>query len=389
MIGAGIFSAFAPAAAAAGSGLLLGLAVAAVVAYCNATSSARLAALYPTSGGTYVYARHRLGDLWAGQAGWAFIVGKTASCAAMALTVGSYVAPGHARLVAVLAVLALTALGWAGVQRSTQLGTVVVVVALAALAVVVLASLRGGTADAANLQPFPGSDARGILQSAGLLFFAFAGYARIATLGEEVRDPTRTIPRAISVALLVVLVVYTVVGVSALLAIGAHGLAATPAPLQAVVEAGSWAAWSPAVRVGAAAASLGSLLALLLGVSRTMVAVARDRPPIARLARLHERTRTPRTAEVTVGVIVVVLVSALDLRGAIGFSSFGVLVYYAIANASALTLRRDEGRPPRVVPVVGLVGCVVLACTLPVGAVLAGLGVVALAALEWAVRRRH
>src|SRR4051812_26872217 len=176
MIGAGIFSAFAPAAAAAGSGLLIGLAVAAVVAYCNATSSARLAARYPTSGGTYVYARHRLGELWAGQAGGGFIVGKTASRAAMGPTVGADVAPDHARLVAVVAVLALTALGWAGVQRSTQLSALIVAISLVALAVVVLASWRGGTADAANLHPFPGSDALGILQAAGLLFFAFAGY---------------------------------------------------------------------------------------------------------------------------------------------------------------------------------------------------------------------
>ncbi|GAA3496166.1 hypothetical protein GCM10019016_032670 [Streptomyces prasinosporus] len=88
MLGAGIFAALAPAARAAGSGLLLGLAVAAVVAYCNADSSARLAALYPASGGTYVYGRERLGEFWGYLAGWAFVVGKTASCAAMALTVG-------------------------------------------------------------------------------------------------------------------------------------------------------------------------------------------------------------------------------------------------------------------------------------------------------------
>lgn len=389
MIGAGIFSAFAPAAAAAGSGLLVGLAIAAVVAFCNARSSARLAALYPASGGTYVYARHRLGEFWAGQAGWAFIVGKTASCAAMALTVGSYVAPGHVRLVAILAVVALTALGWAGVQRSTQVSAVIVAVSLAALVVVVLAAVRGGTAHPANLQPFPGSDAVGILQSAGLLFFAFAGYARVATLGEEVRDPARTIPRAITVALLVVLGVYAVVALTSLLAVGADGLAATSAPLRAVVEAGTWARWSPVVQVGAAVASLGALLALLLGVSRTVVAVARDRPAIARLASIHPGSRTPRTAEAVVGAVVVVLVATLDLRGAIGFSSFGVLVYYAIANASALTLGHDEGRPHRVIPVVGLAGCVLLACTLPIAAVLAGLGVMLLAALEWAVRRRR
>ena len=203
------------------------------------------------------------------------------------------------------------------------------------------------------------------------------------------RDPARTIPRAITVALVVVLGVYALVALTSLLAVGADGLAATSAPLRAVVEAGSWARWSPVVQVGAAAASLGALLALLLGVSRTVVAVARDRPAIARLARIHPGSRTPRTAEAAVGAVVLVLVATLDLRGAIGFSSFGVLVYYALANASALTLRRDEGRPLRAIPAVGLVGCIVLACTLPIAAVLAGLGVVLLAALEWAVRRRR
>src|SRR5437762_11001237 len=114
MVGAGIFAALSPAAAAAGSGLLIGLAVAAVVAYCNATSSARLAALYPQSGGTYVYGRERLGDFWGYLAGWGFVVGKTASCAAMALTVGYYVAPGLARAIAVAAVAAVTALNYFG-----------------------------------------------------------------------------------------------------------------------------------------------------------------------------------------------------------------------------------------------------------------------------------
>src|ERR1700712_5208559 len=106
MLGAGIFAALAPAAAAAGPALLVGLAIAAVVAYCNATSSARLAALYPQSGGTYVYGRERLGPFWGYLAGWIFVVGKTASCAAMALTVGVYAWPQHAHAVAVVAVMA-------------------------------------------------------------------------------------------------------------------------------------------------------------------------------------------------------------------------------------------------------------------------------------------
>ena len=151
MIGAGIFVALAPAAAAAGSGLLVGLAIAAVVAYCNATSSARLAALYPQSGGTYVYGRERLGEFWGYLAGWSFVVGKTASCAAMALTVGYYVWPDHAHAVAVAAVVALTAVNYAGIQKSALLTRVIVAVVLAVLAAVVVVIFGFGDADASRL----------------------------------------------------------------------------------------------------------------------------------------------------------------------------------------------------------------------------------------------
>ncbi|MDM7829918.1 APC family permease [Cellulomonas edaphi] len=389
MLGAGIFAAFSPAAEAAGSGLLIGLGIAAVVAFCNATSSARLAAVHPESGGTYVYARRRLGTFWGFQAGWSFVVGKTASCAAMALTFASYAAPGQARLVAVLAVVALTALNYRGVQRSARLSRLIVALTLCTLVVVVVAALAGGTASSHNVAPFPGSDLRGILQSAGLLFFAFAGYARIATLGEEVVDPRRTIPRAVPLALGIVLVVYLVVAASALLAVGADGLAATTAPLRAVVEAGSYAHLSPVVQVGAAVASLGALLALILGVSRTTLAMARDRelPPF--LGAIHPRHGVPYRAELAVAVVVIGLVAVLDVRGAIGFSSFGVLTYYTLTNASALRMRRDEGRAPHWVAALGLLGCLVLALTLPVGAVVGGAVVALLGAAVWLVRHRR
>ena len=144
MIGAGIFVVLAPAAAAAGSGLLIGLAVAAVVAYCNATSSARLASLYPQSGGTYVYGRERLGDFWGYTAGWSFVVGKTASCAAIALTVGIYAWPAHPHAVAVAAVVVLTAVNYAGIQKSVLLTRVIVAIVLAVLAAVVVVVLGGG-----------------------------------------------------------------------------------------------------------------------------------------------------------------------------------------------------------------------------------------------------
>lgn len=387
MIGAGIFAALAPAAGAAGSGLLLGLALAAVVAYCNATTSARLAARYPQSGGTYVYGRERLGDFWGYLAGWGFVVGKTASGAAMALTVGYYVWPGQAHAVAVAAVVVLTAVNYVGVQKSVWLTRGIVAVVLAVLIAVVSASLSSGTAQAARLGIGTDATFGGVLQAAGLLFFAFAGYARIATLGEEVRDPKRTIPRAIPLALGITLVVYAAVAVAALSVLGADRLAHSAAPLADAVRAAGVPSLAPVVRVGAAVAALGSLLALILGVSRTTLAMARDRHLPHVLAAVHPRFGVPHRAELVVGVVVSVLAATADVRGAIGFSSFGVLAYYTIANASAWTLTPAEGRPARVVPIVGAAGCLVLAFSLPLASVLWGAVVIAIGAAAYGLRK--
>lgn len=387
MIGAGIFAALAPAAAAAGSGLLVGLAIAAVIAYCNATSSARLAARYPASGGTYVYGRERLGPFWGYLAGWSFVVGKTASCAAMALTVGAYVWPPHTHAIAVAAVVALTTINYRGMQKSALLTRIIVAVVVAILAAVVVTALTSSTADASHLAIGSDASAHGVVQAAGLLFFAFAGYARIATLGEEVRDPARTIPRAIPIALAITLVVYVVVAVSALAVLGPHGLASAAAPLADTVRAAGVPGLVPVVRIGAAVAAIGSLLALILGVSRTTLAMARDHHLPHQLAAVHPRFEVPHRAEITVGIIVAILAAIIDVRGAIGFSSFGVLAYYAIANAAAWTLSPAEGRPPRIIPIIGLLGCVVVAFALPANTIGAGVGVLALGVVVYLARR--
>ena len=384
MIGAGIFVALSPAAAAAGSGLLTGLAIAAVVAYCNATSSARLAARYPQSGGTYVYGRERLGPFWGYLAGWSFLVGKTASCAAMALTVGLYLWPAHAHAVAVAAVAALTAVNYRGVQKSAWLTRVIVAVVVAVLAAVVVTVASSGNAEAGRITGF-GGGLTGVLQAAGLLFFAFAGYARIATLGEEVRDPARTIPRAVRLALGIALTVYAVVAVSVLAVLGADELACAPAPLAAAVRAAGAPVLEPVVRAGAAVAALGSLLSLILGISRTSLAMARDGHLPRALAAVHPRFGVPHHAEVAVGTVVAVVAAAVDVRSAIGFSSFAVLVYYGIANASAWTLSTAVAR--RLIPAAGFVGCLVLAVTLPPGSVVGGVAVLLAGAAVYAVQR--
>ena len=383
MIGAGVFVVFGPAAAAAGPALLIGLTVAAVVAYCNATSSARLAARYPLSGGTYVYGRERLGEFWGYLAGWSFIVGKTASCAAMALTIGLYLWPSHAHAVAVAAVAALTALNYRGVQKSALLTRVIVTVVVAVLAGVVVTLATSGHADPARVT-LTGGHVGGVLQAAGLLFFAFAGYARIATLGEEVRDPARTIPRAIRLSLAIALAVYVIVAVT-LLAVLGPGLATSKAPLADAVHAVGAGWFEPVVRAGAALAALGSLLSLILGVSRTGLAMARDGHLPSALATVHPRFGVPHRAEVAVGTLVAVVAAVADVRAAIGFSSFSVLLYYAVANASAWTLDRSIAR--RAIPALGLAGCLLLAFYLPPGSVLAGAAVTALGAAVFAAPR--
>jgi APA family basic amino acid/polyamine antiporter len=388
MIGAGVFAAIGPAADAAGAGLLIGLGIAAVVAACNAASSTQLAAVYPTSGGTYVYGRERLGHLWGFLAGWAFVIGKTASCAAMALTFAAYAAPDVTRPIAIGAVVVLTAVNLSGVRKTALATRVIVVLVLAALAVVVVA---GSTADPSTneLGSFTVGGIHGILQAAGLLFFAFAGYARVATLGEEVRDPRRTIPRAIPLALGITLLVYAAVASVALLAVGPDTLAASGAPLTTVVRAGTleWAV--PVVRIGAAVASLGVLVSLLAGVSRTTFAMAGEHDLPHWLAAVHPVRKVPHRAELLVAAVVIGVLLVADVRGAIGFSSFAVLLYYALANASAWTLPREQRRWFRAISAVGLVGCVVVAVSLPLQSVVGGLVLLALGLVAWGIRQRR
>ncbi len=261
MIGAGVFSVFGPAAGAAGSGLLLALVVAAVVAFANAVASAQLAAAYPTSGGTYLYGRERLGPWWGFAAGWSFVIGKTASCAAMALTFAAYALPGSGwsqRVLAVGAVVALAALNYRGITRTALLTRILVAAVLVVLTVTVAVLLASDAVDVGRIGGPAGlldAGPYGILQAAGLLFFAFAGYARIATLGEEVRDPARTIPRAIPIALGLTVALYAVLAVTLLVTVGPVRLAGTTTPLTTAAEVTGAGVLDPILRLGAALAA--------------------------------------------------------------------------------------------------------------------------------------
>jgi APA family basic amino acid/polyamine antiporter len=409
MIGAGVFSVFAPAAAAAGDLMLVGLAIAAFVAFANAGSTAQLAARYPESGGAYRYGRERLGE-WSGfLAGWGFVIGKTASCAAMAMTAAAYLVPeSWQRPVAIAAVLVIVAVNLRGITRTSRAAMIIVTIVLAVLTLVIVAGIVlaasrattglsfgfiGGTdASAAILTAERAGETSvwGVLQAAGLIFFAFAGYARVATLGEEVINPARTIPRAVQTSLGIVFALYAAIAVTLIAALGIPALAASQAPLADTVALAGWTWAEPIVRVGAGLAALGALLALIAGIGRTTLAMARDRELPALLAAVHPRFHVPYVAEVTVGLAIVLLILVADLRGAIGFSSFGVLVYYLVANLAAVTQPRVERRVPRAFSVAGAIGCLVLAVTLPWTSVVAGVAVFAVGAgIRLVVRGRR
>lgn len=367
MIGAGVFAAFVPAAQAAGGGLLIGLLIAAIVAWFNAAASAQLAAVHPVSGGTYSYGRERLGPWWGYSAGWSFLVGKTASCAAMALVFAAYVAPaGWEKPVAIAAVIALTVVNLLGVTR-TALATRIIV----SFVIIVLVGVLAVAVSSPSAATHPitlivgGSGLYGILQSAGVLFFAFAGYARIATMGEEVIDPRRAIPRAIMIALGVTAALYLALGVVMLGVLGADGLAKSQAPVADVLDAAGWGWATALVLVTAGVASLGALLALMAGIGRTTMAMARNYDVPRWFSAVHPRFSVPYRAELTLAAVVIVVVSVADLRGAIAFSSFGVLLYYFVANIAAFTQPAIQRRVPRVVNVLGAAGCLALVATVP------------------------
>ena len=377
MLGTGVFTVMAPAAAAAGRWLLISLVLAAAVAACNAVSSADLAAVHPRAGGTYHYGRERLGPGWGFLAGAAFLVGKSASCAAAALVFASYLVPHSPRLAglaALAAVGATTALNVAGIRwsmRGTRLLVGIVLAVLVLLAATILVRVGGPGAFAGSAASGLPAGRAGLFRSAGLLFFAFAGYARIATLGEEVRDPARTIRRAIPIALAVAVAVYTVVAVACLVALGPVALGRSSAPLADAARAAGAPDLVPIAVGGAAVATLSVLLSVLVGVSRTTYAMARQHDLPVALAALGPRG-TPWRADLLVAVAVAVLVLLLRPASAVGLSAYCVLLYYAVANAAALRLRPGERRWPRWTAWVGLAGCLILAGTLPLPAIAAG-----------------
>jgi APA family basic amino acid/polyamine antiporter len=371
MLGTGVFAVWAPAAAAAGPWLLLAVVLAAIVATCNAASTADLAVAHPESGGGYVYGRERLAPGAGRLAGVAFLVGKTSSAAAAAGVFGSYVLPSNPLPAAVLVIIAATVLNTSGVRWTARGAYALVGGTLAVLMVVVVIGLLGPDPTAVSALANPDAEAVrgpgggvGVLTAAALVFFAFAGYARIATLGEEVRDPRRTIRRAVALALGITLLTYLLVAVALLVGLGPDRLATEATPLVTVVDAGETGALGVLVRAGAAVAAGSALLSVLVGVSRTALAMARRRELPGGLAAISSRG-TPWRADLAGGLAAIGVAALAGPVAAIALSACSVLIYYGVINLAALRLSPDERSWPRWTSVLGLLLCLGLAVLLP------------------------
>ncbi|AYY14508.1 amino acid permease [Actinobacteria bacterium YIM 96077] len=390
MIGTGVFVVWQPAAEHAGAWMLLGLALAALVAFCNATSTAQLAAVHPRAGGAYHYGRERLGEHWGALAGYAFVLGKTASCATAALAVGTYLWPEQATTVALATVAALTIINVAGVQKTVRTARIILTVVVTVLVVAAVAGLAGlGDEPPATVTIEPVGPP-GVFAAAAVLFYAFAGYARVTVLGEEVRDPARTIPRAVTISLLIVLGVYAAIGATVLGVLGSEGAAASDQPLRTMVETADAAWLVPVVTVGAGIAAMGTLLSLLAGIGRTSFAMASDGDLPRVFAAVHPERRVPHVAELGAGIVTAGAVLSGDLAQTLSISAFAVLVYYAVANLAALTLPPAQRLWPRWLSGLGLLLCIALAISLPTRLVALGsLLLGALLLLRVVVHRIH
>lgn len=394
ILGTGIFVSIGIAAGAAGPSVILAIAVAAVVAVCNGLSSAQLAANHPISGGTYEYGYRWLHPTLGFTAGWMFLCAKSASAATAALGFAGYTlssfglfSPGWQVPLAAASVVVLTVLVLTGIRRSSSANLVIVAITILSLAVFVVAGLPAAFFQwQEHLTPFfaPTSPEKtpfaGFLEACALMFVAFTGYGRIATLGEEIRDPRRNIPRAIVLTLLVSTALYLSVSAVAIGAAGTESLAALTtgqaAPLERVASGFGFPAVSPLVALGAVTAMLGVLLNLLLGLSRVALAMGRRGDLPRCLSRVDRSGESPDAAVIFVGIGIAALTLLGNVKLTWSFSAFTVLIYYALTNLAAIRLTAEQRLYPRFVPWIGLISCTFLAFWVDQAVWLSGLGLI-------------
>lgn len=376
IIGAGIFVVTGIAAGVSGPAFLIGLLVAGIIAAFNALSSAQLAAIYPQSGGTYEYGYILINPIFGFSAGWMFLISKLTAAGVVAIGFGSYfyqlVPIGLPITFSVLAIVFLTLANYFGIKKAGILNLVIVTVTLLSLLYLIFSGIPEVKSD--NFKPFAPFGISGIAEAAALLFFAFTGYARIATLAEEVAEPKKTIPKAIIITIVTAILLYAAISIVAIGVIGTENMAGSTSPLQVVADALATPAISTIVTIGASTAMLGVLLSQILGISRMMLAMGRrgDLPPV--FQRIHSRYRIPHIGILITGVVILLLTLLGSFEFIVRSATFTILLYYSITNIAALRQPKKDRMYGKIIPILGLIGCLAMSISLPLNVIISGVG---------------
>ena len=377
IIGAGIFVVTGIAAGVSGPAFIISLLIAGIVASFNALSSAQLAAIYPQSGGTYEYGYRLLNPAFGFSAGWMFLVSKLAAAGVVSIGFGSYfhqLFPVASPIsISVTAVIFLTIVNCFGVKKAGILNLVIVAITILSLLYLVFSGMPKVTPN--HFKPFTPFGISGIAEATALLFFAFTGYARIATLAEEVSDPKKTIPKAIIITIITAILLYIAVSVVAIGTIGAESMASSKSPLQLVAKSLTTPAIHTIITIGASTAMLGVLLSQILGISRMMLAMGRrkDLPPI--FQKTHKHYRVPHIGIVITGSLILLLTLIGSFEFILRTAAFTILLYYSITNIAALKQPKEERLFGKLIPVFGLIGCLAMSVSLPLYVIISDIGV--------------
>lgn len=375
IIGAGIFVVTGVAAGVSGPAFLVSLLLAGIIATFNALSSAQLAAIYPQSGGTYEYGYKLINPTFGFAAGWMFLMSKLAAGSIVAIGFGSYfyqlVPIASPMIISSTAVVLLTFANFYGIKKTSYLNLFIVGLTIFSLLYFVVSGAPEISEN--NFVPFAPFGLTGIAEATALLFFAFTGYARIATLAEEVKDPKTTIPKAIIITISGAIILYTLVSVVAVGVIGAESMASSKSPLQNVAQALTTPGINLIINIGASTAMLGVLLSQILGISRMMFAMGRRKDLPVVFEKIHKMNGVPHVGIILTGIIILILCIVGTFEFILASAAFSILLYYSITNIAAFLQPKMERRYGKLVPVLGLIGCLAMAISLNVEVIISGL----------------
>ena len=363
MIGAGLFYNLAPTSKISSYSSILGLLLASTLAFANASSSAQLASLYPQTGGTYLYANKVLGKLPGNIAGIVFILGKTVSCVAIALTLGNYISPIYGKELGVGLSVIVFLIGYKGITKTAALARWFVLIVILILAFFCIAILMTPSTNIA-IPLLEGFSVSNLFLSAAIWFFAFTGYSRLATYGEEVKNPETIIPSSILTGLGITVAIYLFVNWLSLAIIGPEVVANSNTPLLVAMDVSVMSDFSFLIVFASTIATASVFLALLPAISRIYVAMSRDGILPNMFSKIHNKNNSAYVSELFVLLTVIVGIYTINITNAIKLSAFFILIYYSLTNLSVINLEKNQRLYPVSIAYYGLLMCMVLGVSL-------------------------